>query len=102
MVDQDAARRHGGQQAALFQNNLVQVVIVADTGEDELGTGSSSGRRGGAAALVLLEPGGRAGRVAVVHGDVVPARRQMACHGETHDAQTDECHFCHIVRPVDE
>ena len=93
MVDEDRARRHAGERAVRAQHHAAQVVVVADAGEHDLGACDGFTRRGGMAAAKFRCPGLRLGGRAVIDGDVVAGARQMAGHGQAHDAQAEECDF---------
>ncbi len=101
VVDEDRARLQGMERAAQPGRDRAQIIIVADAGEDEVRAVRRGRRRFRSTPSVALGPGLRLGGRAVVDGNLVSAPlAQMACHRETHDAQTDEGDLAHRFSPV--
>ena len=90
VVDEHRARRHRLQRSHIGQRHRAHIVVVAHAHEHELGTSSRLRGRGRGPATVLGHPGLRPGRRAVVHGDLVASRDQVARHRVAHDPQPNE------------
>ena len=97
VVHQHRARLHAGQRAVGAQHHAAQVVVIANAAKHNVCTGCSLARRGRLArrggGSEFGTPSRRLGRAAVVDSDLVAGQRQMAGHGMTHHAQTQECDF---------
>ena len=101
VVDEDRARLHAGKRAVLTDRDGAQVIVVSDTGEDEIGAVGGFLRRRGHGAAELLDPFPGLGCRAVVDRDVVAALdRQVARHVVPHYAKADECRLCHLRSPL--
>ncbi|MNC85274.1 hypothetical protein D3C83_08650 [compost metagenome] len=100
VIDQDRPRFQPGQRPIIAVGDRAHIIVVADAHQDEIAAlrGFAGGRH--RCAAVLPDPLGRFRRGAVVYGHVVAAfLPQVPCHRVTHDAQTDECDFCHALFP---
>src|SRR5450756_553032 len=74
--------------------------MLADAGKyDGCSLGGGFGRVGRLAA-VLRHPAVGLGARAVVHRDFMAVLGQIAGHRKAHDAQAEECEFCHCVSPL--
>ena len=90
VINEDRSGRHRLQNAVVAERYLPHVVVVADATEHDIGTIGRIGRRGRAAAGVLLEPAIGLVRTAVEDDDVVTAHRKVAGHRVPHDAEPYE------------
>jgi hypothetical protein len=101
VVDEDRTLGHFLKRSVRSQRDFAQVRIVAHAAEHDLGALGGLGRRLRRPAIVLGNPRVGLGAAAVVHGHVVAAPGdEMAGHGETHHAESDECEFAHCSSVV--
>jgi len=91
MVDEDRARRHAREGAAVADRHRAQIVVIADAGKDEFGAVRRFGRRResfGAGELghefLRLRHG------AIIDAHLVAGAMEMAGHGIAHDPKADE------------
>ena len=99
VVDVNAASGHAFERAARAQGHRAQVGVVTDAGEHDgsaLGGGFGCVRR---LAAVFRHPGIGLGARAVIYREFVAVLGQEARHRKAHDAQAEECDFCHCVSP---
>ncbi len=101
VIDKNGAGLHARERAVGTDRDRAQVVIVADAGHHEILAFRRGLRRGGRLAAEFPGPGLRFCRVAIVHRDVMTTfGNEMPRHGESHDAETEKCDFCHSVRSL--
>src|SRR5690606_28133906 len=88
--------------AILAERHSAQIVIVADTGEDEILILGGLGRcRRGLAGAILLDPRLGLGGIAVVDGQLMAALlEKVPGHGIAHYAQSDKRHLRHRAAPM--
>ena len=114
VIDDDRTGCRAGQNTISTQNDLAHVVIIADTGEDDIAAVGCFGRGRRRRALELLAPLRRFGRRAVIHDHILTGLRQVAGHRVSHHAEPDECGahrqaasfcvlpcFCRGSRPIE-
>ncbi len=99
VVDHDRALTHSGKDAVITEGDASQVIVIADAGKHDLGTGRSLARSRGLRTTMVLDPGRGLFGGTVVNGDVMPAGLQMPGHVISHDAKADEGNLGHNVRP---
>ena len=97
MIDEDAAPLHAREGAIGTIDDLAQVVVAADAGENDLGAERGSLWRIGAVTRVDQIPGVDPGAGAVVDRDVVAGLGEMPGHWKAHVAQPDKRDFLHLV-----
>ena len=96
MVDEDRARSERGERAVRSKRHGAQIVVIADTGEHELGAVGRFGRGACGVAAEPREESVRFGAAAVEHHEVMaPAGGEMAGHGKAHHPEADKGDFAH-------
>ena len=88
MVYKNAMRVHAIQGAVVSKHHLGQVLVVANTTKNHLGTLGGGSRRGcglhAPSVAVLIEKGLGFGRCSVVNRHMVATLHQVGCHGVPH------------------
>ena len=80
------------------KRHLAKIIIVADTGEDEVGIARGRRRCVRGSAAEFGDPSVGALARAIEHDDVVvSAHLEMAGHGIAHDAEPDPGDFAHCL-----
>jgi threonine dehydratase len=95
VIDKQCALCYGGKCAVLALYHLLNVLIIADAGDDDVsafGCECRSFRDLGRMAKFALRrlPAGSFGVRAVVSGDVMPSAEQVPCHRPAHYAKPDK------------
>src|SRR3546814_5413776 len=81
--------------AIVALNHRAQIIVVADAGHDQFGTGGCRLRTRGLPALVLCNPAVGFIRRAVPDRDLMAGLHQMPGHRVAHDAKPDKCNLRH-------
>jgi hypothetical protein len=94
VVDEDSAWRRVLERAIWPRHDRAQVIVIANTGTNDVTVDCGQRRRRCLFATMLakgLDPALRLGCRTVVNGDVMALGGQMAGHGVAHDAEPEEC-----------
>src|SRR3546814_17674667 len=83
VVDEDGILGHAGKGAIVAVNHRAQIIVVADAGHDQFGTGGCRLRTRGLPALVLCNPAVGFIRRAVPDRDLMARLPQMPGHRGT-------------------
>ena len=97
MIDHYRAGLYPRQHATFAQRNAPDIVVIADTHEDDVRVPRRLRGCWSRTSIVLRNPGVRTCSSAVVDPNIVPRSGQMARHRVTHDAQAHECQLLLIV-----
>ncbi len=97
VIDKDRTPVHAGKGASLAPADLPQVIVIADTGHDELCPLGRFARGGGGATLVLADPGLGLGGGAVPDSDLVSGGGKMASHRKAHHSKSQKSHSRHQI-----
>ena len=87
MIDEHSAFFHTRINTVRAQGYLTQIIIGADTGEDDAGATGGRLWRPGAGPAMFRHPGLGPGAVPIKNGDIMTLGGQMPGHGVAHDAQ---------------
>jgi hypothetical protein len=90
VVNEHSSTAHAMERPISAARDGTHVVIVAHTRKYDFRTGGGFARSRRRSSAVSSDPGLRFGASAVVYDDFVSGACKMACHGRTHDAQTDK------------
>ncbi len=99
IVDVDRTLLHAGKCAVRAKRDCSQVIIIANTGEDEVAALSSGLRRRRRFAAMFRHPFVRfRGRAIEDREFMATPFGEMTGHGIAHDTKTDKRNFCHRRR----
>jgi hypothetical protein len=84
VIDQYRTRAHGGQGTCFTGNYRAHIVIIAETGKDDLGTGNRFSYCSGCFANIVPQPTLTDGMGAIVYNHCIAALTQPSGHGITH------------------
>jgi len=95
VIDEDRRFFEALEGALRAGRHGAQIVVVSDAGKDKLLAlrGLAGGRR--AAAAKLLNPFHCFRGRAIANRDVMALRLEVPSHRIAHDAEAEECDFCH-------
>ena len=91
VIDQNRAILATRQRTVVSVHHRTQIIVVADTHEDDVRAFRGLARGGGKAAVVIPAPLFRLGHGTVVYPRRKARLRQVTRHRVTHDAEADEC-----------
>lgn len=100
IVDQNCPPTHARKRAFVTKHNAAQIIVVSDADEDDLFSLCCIARSFRRLATKLFRSFRGFGGGAVVYGNLMSNFTQMACHGISHNTQSDECYFHNFVSPV--
>src|SRR5262249_49712877 len=96
VIDEHRVLRDPVKSAILSEGDLAKVVIVADTGHDEILTLGGGQGGGGGTPAELRHPFLGLGCGAIVHGNIVTTLGlEMTRHRVTHHAEPEKRYLCH-------
>src|SRR5262249_7877587 len=97
VVNVDGTRLHAGKGARRPEGHRTQIIIVTDTGEDEISAFRRSFRCWRKSAAVISGPFLGLRRCAIEYCELVTSTfRQVAGHRITHNTKTNERYFSHF------
>jgi hypothetical protein len=99
MVDENRAARHSLKRPVLAKRHRPHIIIVADTGENDVAARRGLARSRRARSAVSADPFGRDSRSSIVDNDVMTRALQMPGHRKTHDAQSEKRNLAQAAAP---
>ena len=86
MWSTNTALRHGGKGPFWTDGHSTQIIVIADTGKDDVLALRRLARRFGKVSAMGFDPGLCLGRGSIVNGHIMPFGGKMSRHRKAHDA----------------
>ena len=97
MIHENRALLHGGQRAVRSERHLPQIIVISDTGEDEIAAAYCLCRCPPESAAVFGSPPlCLCGGAVIDRDDMAALVFQVTCHRIAHDAEAEKRGFCHL------